>query len=62
MIKFKKTITNLSSAELQVEVKKVREQLQKAKLDKMGGRLKDLRSTFTLRKKIAILLTKLSTI
>lgn len=54
MTKYKKTVQHLSPAELVVESKKLAELIMKAKIDKIAGRAKNLRETFILRKKLAI--------
>lgn len=54
MNKFKKTVQNLTAAELAVESKKLQDVILKAKIDKIAGRAKNLREVFILRKKLAI--------
>lgn len=60
MNKFKKTIANLSSAELVTEAKNLREEIRKQVLDKSLGKLKNMRAGFIMRKKLAVILTKLN--
>lgn len=54
MTKFKKTVQHLTAAELAVESKKLVELILQAKVAKIAGRAKNLRETFILRKKLAI--------
>lgn len=54
MTKYKKITKTMSKAELAVEIKKLQDAIFRAKLDKMGGRNKNLRELFVLRKKLAI--------
>lgn len=54
MTKYKKITKTLTLPELALEIKKLQDAIFQAKLDKMGGRNKNLRTIFCLRKKLAI--------
>ncbi len=55
MTKIKKNYKNLSATELTTEAKKLSEQIAKAQLDLVVGKLKNTRLIFNLRKSLAVI-------